>query len=174
MAEDVDPPRLGRTVERFLYGTRDRIAGTIYGTIVVMAVLAAGSDSETIDAWELDVLMVATVSVLWCAHVYAHALAESVTTGERLSRRTVSGLAGRELSIVLSAVVPAVVLLLGVLGVLSDADAVSLALLLGTVTLAVQGVWYARAAHLTRSATMVVVTLNLFLGLLIVGLKSAF
>ena len=132
MAEDVEPPRLGRTVERLLYGTRDRIAGTIYGTIVVMAVLAAGSDSETIDAWELDVLMVATVSVLWFAHVYAHALAESVTTGKRLNRRTVSGLAGRELSIVLSAVVPAVVLLLGVLGVMSDADAVSLALLLGT------------------------------------------
>ena len=50
MTKDVGPHRLGRASERFLYGSRDRIAGTIYGTIVVMAVLAAGSDSDTIDA----------------------------------------------------------------------------------------------------------------------------
>ena len=174
MAKDVEPSRRGRAFERLLYGSRDRIAGTIYGTIVVMAVLAAGSDSDTIDAWELDVLLVGTVVILWFAHVYAHALADSVTTGKRLSRETVSGVAGREVSIVLSAALPAAVLLLGVLGVMSDGDAVSLALFLGTVTLAVQGVRYARAAALSRSAAVAVVALNLALGLLIVGMKSAF
>ena len=45
---------------------------------------------------------------------------------------------------------------------------------LGTVTLAVQGVRYARAAALSRPATVAVVALNLALGLLIVGMKSAF
>ena len=103
MAQAVDSPPSGSAFGRLLYGTRERIAGTIYGTIVVMAVLAAGSDSDTIDAWELDVLMVGTVVILWVAHVYAHALAESLTTGRRLSRETVSGVAGREVSIVLSA-----------------------------------------------------------------------
>jgi len=174
MAPNVDPPRFDSIFERLLYGTRERIAGTIYGTIVVMAVLAAGSDSDTIDAWELDVIMVATVVVLWCAHVYAHALAEGVSSGTRLNRRAVTGVAGREVSIVLSAVVPAAALLLGVLGVVSDESAVSLALGLGTLTLAVQGVRYARAAALSTSDTIVVVALNLGLGLLIVGMKAAF
>ena len=65
-------------------------------------------------------------------------------------------------------------LLLGVLGVVSDGNAVSLALFLGTVTLGVQGVRYARAAALNRPAAAAVVALNLALGLLIVGMKSAF
>ena len=115
-------------LERILYGTRERIAGTIYGTILVMAVLAAGADSRTIDAWELDVLMVSTVVVLWAAHVYAHAIAESLTSGKRLNRRIVSHVAGRESSIVLAGVVPGLVLLLGVLGLYSDSTAVSIAL----------------------------------------------
>jgi hypothetical protein len=174
MASHVDPPRLGHLIERLLYGTRERIAGTIYGTIVIMAVLAAGSDSETIDAWELDVIMVGTVVVLWCAHVYSHALAEGLSSRRRLDRRTIAGVAGREISIVLSAVVPAAALLLGAVGVVSDANAVWLALGLGTLTLAIQGVRYARTAALSASATIVVVVLNLGLGLLIVGLKAAF
>ena len=60
MASVVDshPHRLSTFVRHVLVGSRDRIAGTIYGTILVMAVLAAGADNRTIDAWELDVLMI--------------------------------------------------------------------------------------------------------------------
>ena len=75
MATPVDPNRRAGVVGRIVHGPRERIAGAVYGTIVVLGVLAAGSDSASIDAWELDVLMVATVLVLWVAHVYAHALA---------------------------------------------------------------------------------------------------
>jgi hypothetical protein len=173
MPPAVDPPRTTSFHERLFYGTRERIAGTIYGTIVVMAVLAAGSDSSTIDAWELDVIMVGTVAVLWVAHVYAHTLAESLSTGKPLNRKTAVGLAGREISIVLSATLPATALLLGALGIMSDSSAVWLALGLCTFTLALQGVRYARIAHLTTSAAIVVVVLNLGLGLLIVLLKAA-
>jgi hypothetical protein len=174
MAPVVDPPRPASFHERLLYGTRERIAGTIYGTIMVMAVLAAGSDSSTIDAWELDVIMVGTVGVLWIAHVYAHTLAESLSSGRPVNRKTAAGLAGRELSIVLSAALPATALLLGALGIVSDSSAVWLALGLCTFTLAVQGARYARMAGLRTSATIVVVALNLALGLLIVLLKAAF
>jgi hypothetical protein len=171
MARAVDSSPSDTLLTRLFYGTRERIAGTIYGTILVMAVLAAGADNTTIDAWELDVIMVSTVLVLWAAHVYAHAIADSVTSGERLSRRAITGVARRESSIALAGVVPGIVLLLGVLGLYSDSTAVSVALGLCMVTLGIQGVRYARAARLSALATAVFVMANLALGLLIVTLK---
>lgn len=172
MARSVDSTGLVGLGTRLLYGSRERIAGTIYGTIVALGVLAAGADSVTIDAWELDVIMVATVAVLWLAHVYAHALQESLAAATPLTRAAVRNLARRELSILLAAVVPAVALLLGAVGVVSDATAVWLALGAGTLTLAVQGLRYAVMAALSRRATILVVLLNLALGLSIVGLKA--
>ena len=69
------------------------IAGAVYGTIVVMATLAAGGSGEANrDAWQLAVFVLATVVVLWLAHVYAHGLAESIERGRRLDRgRTEEG-----------------------------------------------------------------------------------
>jgi hypothetical protein len=173
MAPGVDSHHSNSLLSRALYGTRERIAGTIYGTILVMAVLAAGAESTTIDAWELDVLMVSTVVVLWIAHVYAHAIADSLSSGTRLSRASVTSLAGRESAIVLSAFAPSIALLIGVIGILSDADAVTIALGLCLLTLGIQGVRYARMASLSRWGTVLVVTLNLAAGLIIVGLKAA-
>ena len=66
-------------LERLLFGTRDRIAGTVYGTIIAMATIAAGS-AGAVDPWRLATLVVGTVLVLWIAHVYAHSL------GDRLGR----------------------------------------------------------------------------------------
>ena len=171
MASAVDSNRRGTFLRQVFYGSRERIAGTIYGTILVMAVLAAGADNRTIDAWELDVLMVSTVLVLWGAHVYAHAIADSVTSGEPLHRRGVTRIARREGSIVLAGVVPGVVLLLGVLGVYSESTAVTIALGLCMLTLGVQGLRYARATRLSALASAVFVMVNLALGLLIVALK---
>lgn len=156
-----------------LYGTRERVAGTIYGTILVMAVLAAGAESDTIDAWELDVLMVSTVVVLWAAHVYAHAIAESLTSGKRLNRNAVVDVGRRESSIVQAALVPGIVLLVGVLGAYGESTAVSLALGFCMLTLGLQGARYARMAGLSSFATAVFIALNSALGLVIVGLKVA-
>jgi hypothetical protein len=172
MARSVDSDGLMGLGARLLYGTRERIAGTIYGTIVALGVLAAGADSATIDAWELDVIMVATITVLWLAHVYAHAIQESLASETRLSLASVRDLAHRERAILLAAVVPAAALLLGAVGVVGDATAVWLALGAGTLTLAVQGLRYAVMASLSRRATILVLLLNLALGLSIVGLKA--
>lgn len=172
MAVGVDS-KLVAAARRTLYGTRERIAGTIYGTIVALGVLAAGSESSQIDAWQLDVIMVATVTVLWIAHVYAHAIAESVSSARPLDLAAARRLARREASIVLAAAGPALVLLLGVFGVVSDATAVWLALALGVVVLTAQGLRYAQIARLGLLGTLLVVAVNLGLGLVIVGLKAA-
>jgi hypothetical protein len=154
-----------------LHGPPERIAGTVYGTIVVLGILAAGAESPSIDAWELDVLMSGTVIVLWIAHVYAHGIAESVRAGTPLDGEALEALARREVSIVLAAVGPAIALLLGAVGVLGDENAVWLALAISLVTLALQGLRYARATALRGRETLVIVAINVMLGLVIVGLK---
>ena len=169
MAAPVEPR--GFLARTLLYGPPERIAGGVYGTIVVLGVLAAGSDSDAIDAWELDVLMVGSVLVLWIAHVYAHGIAESIRAETPLSRRSLRALAARESSIALAAVGPGIVLLFGAFGLIGDENAVWLALALGTLILAFQGLRYARATALRWRGTLVVVAANVTLGLIIVGLK---
>lgn len=173
MGAPVDPNRRAGAVGPIVHGPRERIAGAVYGTIVVLGVLAAGSDSASIDAWELDVLMVATVLVLWVAHVYAHALAASLASGLRLDAAAITSLARREIPIVLAAVGPALVLLLGVFGLVTDEAAAWLAVGVGSLTLAIMGFRYARIASLGLLGTILVVAANLSLALLIAALKVA-
>ena len=113
-----------------------------------------------------------TVLVLWIAHVYSHALAESLERGRRLDRAELGSVARRELAIPAAAVAPVTALVLAALGVLDEQTAVWLALGIGVVTLAVQGRRYASVEHLDRTGTLAVIALNLFLGLVIVGLEA--
>jgi hypothetical protein len=58
--------------KRLVFGSTGGIAGTVYGTIVVMATITAGSQGKQTDAGRFAVVVVVTVFVLWIAHVYAH------------------------------------------------------------------------------------------------------
>ncbi len=158
-------------VPKFLHGTATGIAGTVYGTIVVMATIAAGGKGG-VDAWRLAVFVVATVVVLWIAHVYSHALAESIGRGRRLDRPELADIARREIAIVLAAVPPLAVLILGAAGVIRESRAIWLALVICLLALGVQGLRYARAERLGRLGTFIAVGVNLALGLVIVGLKA--
>ena len=75
----------GGRVRRIVLGTSGTIAGTVYGTIVVMGVVTAGAGGAR-GPWELIAIVVSTVLVLWIAHVYAHALGEAIGRGRRLDR----------------------------------------------------------------------------------------
>jgi hypothetical protein len=163
--------RRARTARRVVFGIGGGIAGTVYGTIVVLAVIAAGSRGADTDPWRLAVLVAATVLVLWVAHVYAHALSESVAAERRLGWAEVRGLARREAAVPLAAVAPVGALALGALDVIREQSAIRLALGIGVATLAVQGVRYARVERLGRTATLVVVAVNVALGLAIVALE---
>jgi hypothetical protein len=149
------------------------IAGTIYGTIVVMAVIAAGSRGDDTDLWRLAVFVAATVLALWVAHLYAHALSDSLETQRRLSWVELGGLARREASVPLAAVAPVGALTLGALGVVGEQSAIRLALGIGVATLAALGLRYARVERLGLTATIVAVAINLALGLVIVALEVA-
>jgi hypothetical protein len=158
-------------LKRFLLGDRDTISGTVYGTIIVMSVLAAGAKAYQHNLWRLVVLAGGSVVVLWLAHVYSDALGESLKTGRRATINELSSIARREYSIVGAAILPLVAVGLGAAGVLAQRTAVQLALWLGVVTLTAQGIRYAQLERLSRSATLVTVTLNLAIGLAIVALE---
>ena len=57
-----------------------------------MAALTAGSAGDT-DLGHLAALVVASVLVVWFAHVYAHGLSESIARGRRVDSRELATLA---------------------------------------------------------------------------------
>jgi hypothetical protein len=151
--------------------TGERIAGLVYGTIVVMSVIAASSEGLEHDPARIAGLVVATNVVFWLAHVYAHAVEQSVVTQGRLTGRGLNEVAVHEASILSAAVFPTGALLLGVFGLIGDRAAVWLALAAGTAALAGQGLALARIEKLTPFGTATLVLANVLLGLTIVGLE---
>ena len=159
-------------LERLFLGSRQTIAGTVYGTIVVLSVLAAGAQAFAHQLWRLAVLVGVTVLVFWVAHVYSDALGQSLNAGRRLRAAELAALARHEFSIPLAAVLPITAVVLGALGVLAGHSATWLALAIGIATLTAQGARYARLEEMSRTATAFAVVVNLALGLVIVALKT--
>lgn len=159
-------------LRRYLLGDRRTIAGTVYGTIVVLSVLAAGARTYEHHLWRLASIAAISAIVLWVAHVYSHGLGESLAAGRRLKVAEVGEIARREYSIVLSAVLPVAAVVLGAAGVLHEPTALRWAFGVGILALAVQGIRYARLEELSRLATVASVSLNLALGLAIVAVEA--
>jgi hypothetical protein len=157
--------------KRLLFGSAGGIAGTVYGTIVAMATVAAGSRGHETDTARLAAIVASTVLVLWIAHVYSHVLAESLERGRRLDVAEFAAVARRELAIPAAAVAPVGTLVLAGFGLLGEHAAVRIALGFGVATLAVQGFRYAALERLGRAGTVVSVALNVSLGLVIVALE---
>jgi hypothetical protein len=168
MADEVQPRRTARP-RRPAIG--ERLAGFIYGTIVVLAVLVAGARAFPDDAGHIAAMVLVTSVVFWLAHVYAHGLAHSVAHDEHLSLADLRRIARREGSVVEAAVPPLVALFLGVVGVLSTNAAVWAAFGLGLVVLGAQGIVFARIERLGWAGTLGVVAANLCLGIALVALK---
>jgi hypothetical protein len=149
----------------------ERLGGFVYGTIVVLAVVVAGGKAYPGQPGHVAILVVITTGVFWLAHVYSHGLAHSVSRDERLSLTELRQIARREASIIEAGLPPVVALLLGSLGVFSGETAVWIALVLGLAVLGAEGIIFARTARLGWLGTLAVVTANVALGLVIVGMK---
>jgi hypothetical protein len=158
-------------VRTLALGSRSSIAGTVYGTIIVLASLTAGAKLYEHDLWELTAITATTSLVLWFAHVYAHGLGESLELGRRLTAGELGAIAVRELSVPLAAVVPVAFLVLGATGLVAGRTSIWLAFGAGVAILAVQGLRYALLERLSLVGTLVTVALNISLALVIVALK---
>jgi hypothetical protein len=161
-----------RSVTEAVFGVEGRIASYVYGTVLVMATLG-GASGEIDRPGYLAGLVASVVVAVWVAHLYAHGLSESIERGQRVTLGDLERIAHRELGILVAAVLPVGVLVLGAVGVLSVRRSVWLALGVGLFVLVVQGFRYARVEKLGRSGTAAAVAANLALGLLVVALKVA-
>src|SRR4051794_36305548 len=148
-----------------------RLAGFIYGTILVLSVVIAGARAYPDDPGHVSVLVAVTAVVFWLAHVYSFSLGESVARREHLSLAELRHIGWREWTLVGAAAPPVAVLLLGALGVIGASAAFWGALLVGLVVLGAQGVVFARIERLRPGATILVTALNVGLGVLLIGLK---
>ena len=153
------------------YAMGERLGGFIYGTIVILAVLVGGAKAYPHNPGKIAVLIVITCVVFWLAHVYSHAVALVVAREQHLTLAELRHIARREGSLVEAAVPPVAALMLGAFGLISTKAAVWLAFVLGLAVLAVQGVVFARVERLGLLATTAVVTTNVGLGVVLVGLK---
>ena len=153
-----------------LVGGRRGIGGTVYGTVLALAALTAGV-AEHLGPEKLVVVVAATASVIWIAHVYAHGLGESIERGQRLGWSELSSLAAREMPILAAAAAPTSILLLGAVGLVKESTDIWLAFAIGLVALAAQGARYARVQNLGPMGTAAAIAVNLALGGIVVGLK---
>jgi hypothetical protein len=160
----------GRVAEHVFVGVGPEIAGTVYGTIVAMATLTAAYANEK-EPWKLAAIVASASFVLWLAHIYAHGLSASIDRRRRLHKPELAGILRHELGILLAAVAPTTVLVLGAWGLLHETAAVWLALAVGLVILGAEGVRFARLEQLGTFGTIAAVGVNLALGSLVVALK---
>jgi hypothetical protein len=161
-----------QTVAQVVFGVGGALASTVYGTIVVMATLTAAYATEK-HPWKLAGIVASTAVVFWIAHLYAHALSESITLSRRITFDELAQIARREAGLLFAAAAPIAALVIGATTVVRETRAVWLALAIGLVTLAVEGLRYARLESLGRAGTVAAIVANVSLGLLVVALKVA-
>lgn len=145
---------------------------TIYGTIIVSAVIVAANDNDS--DFEVFVLTLWTIVIVWVAHVLSEAVAgEHAVTNPPTPLRTVIRQAMLHSSgLLVSAILPLVLLLVGTFGGLTEYIAYYGALAVAVLSLGVLGwlvfahrgnAWPIRLAGALGTA---------FLGAIVVFLKS--
>jgi hypothetical protein len=160
--------RVGKFLAQLFVGDKETISGTVYGTIIILAVIAAEARGYEGHMWQLAGVTFMTALVLWSAHVYSHALGESVKEGRRLTLEEVGAIARREYAIVLSAIPPVCAILAGSSKLIDEHSAYRLATALGIAALTFQGIRYATLEKLSIAGTAMAVMLNVVFAVSIV------
>ena len=121
-----------------LQRVRERLVtpDAVYGLILFSALIGAVDDDDS-DTLEVLVVSVASLVIFWGAHVFAGTVASHGAETQLGSafRRSVT----HSMGMLYAAILPAVVLLLGVFNVVTADEAVGIALLVATVVLGVLG-----------------------------------
>ncbi|MDQ4042157.1 MAG: hypothetical protein M3141_10485, partial [Actinomycetota bacterium] len=125
------------------------LAGAIYGTVVVTALVTALSEDESVSPGELAISITATMLAFWLAHAYANLLAGEATDRRLPGRRDVRAALAREFTIVEPVGVPVAFLMLGELGLVSAETSEDLAIAGGLAVLGLAGWGLARHDRLS-------------------------
>jgi hypothetical protein len=148
------------------------VARTIYGTILITALVAGLSEAKDVDAWQILVSVTATAVVFWAAHVYAELLSLRLDRRRRLTRAEQLGTLRDELPMLEAGIPAGVALALAALGFYSTDTGVTLAIGFGVASLFAYGVVLGHREGANRLQTVYAAAVNGSFGLVIVALKA--
>lgn len=149
-------------------GDRERIhrehlaAGAIYGTVVYLTILVLFEEDRT-DPEDAVAILVGTALVFWLAHVYAHLVPRIAAEGRLRTGRFLET-AGDQVGILAAVAIPALPLVLAMVGLLDDQGGLRAAIAAGVLSLAAFAVREARAAGLGWGRSFGVATVLLVAG----------
>ncbi|HEY7630024.1 MAG TPA: hypothetical protein VH817_04950 [Thermoleophilaceae bacterium] len=149
-----------------------RVADAVYGTILVVAVVAALSEDHGASPGEILGGALATSIVFWIVHVYAEVLSRG-TEGDPAPFWTLVRIsASQEWPLVEAALAPCLPLLLGAIGVLGRSASITLSIIIGLAGLVGWGYAAGRAMKQSRLASLATAAGALILGVVMVLLKN--
>ncbi len=148
------------------------VARTIYGTILVTALVAGISEGKDIDAWQILVSVAGTLVVFWAAHVYSEVISQRMAAGRSLSWAEIRRATSEELPMVQSGIPAGIALSLAALGFYSTETGVTLAIGFGVASLFAYGVVLGHRERASRTQTFITACVNGTFGLVIVALKA--
>ncbi len=151
----------------------ERLREAVYGTIIVLSVLAVLSEKEP-DAADAALSVAGTSSVLFFAHVYAGSMAERIRLGRLAGLDNLRMLAVDSWPLIAVTLWPVLLLGMAGVGVLETADAILLAMWLSVAALAVWGWTAGRIGHSSKGRRLLSTALDVTVGVAIVALKVAF
>jgi hypothetical protein len=150
----------------------ERFTAAAYGTVLVIAALPLLDADEVSSGlgWEL----VTGVGVAtWVAHLYAEAIGDHLRRGAALDRAELKRAMADGLPILLAAVPPALVLLVGRLGGLSGGTALWLAVAIALAQLIGLGVLVGSLVSIRGRGALAYTIATVAIGVVVVGVKLA-
>ncbi len=145
-------------------------AGAIYGTILSMAVISASSKDPELGPVAVAGWAVGTAFVFFLAHVYS-AIVGAGFARPLKARGLIAQEARSEWPMVQGALLPAAMMLLAPLGLVSDERVSYVAVWTGVVMLFGAGLVIGRKSQLSWGRSLIIASINASIGLLIVSLK---
>ena len=148
-----------------------KLAGAIYGQIVVTSTLGAVGLDESLQPIAILLSLLATMLMLWIAHVYSELIAERVRMARKLEAHEVAAAAAADWPLVQAIAPAAVALLPAAFGVWSRDTGVDVGLAFGILSLFGWGVVIGRRSSFTWPRTLMVAAFSGTLGIAIVALE---
>jgi len=148
----------------------EHYAAAVYGSIVAAALIEAFR-AEHVQAEDIALAVLTTMTVFWLAHVWSGIVGDRIHHGPQLQVGRVIRIGRAEWPLVQASFVPVVVLVLGWAGVFSDATAARLALGICIVQLFAYGLIVGRQAYHRWPQAVVAGLLNAALGLVLIELE---
>jgi hypothetical protein len=150
--------------------TPENVAGAVYGLILGSSVIAAASAAHGRDPGIVEIYLCVTALVFYLAHVYARVIGSWVEGGTPTSKSVRLELQ-RESPMVGAQLLPAAVLLAGVLGLIPAATAITAALATALAEVLLAVLYAARKARATPLQTVISTLVAAAFALVVVLLK---